>query len=166
MIFDIGGYCASSNVLAGTVGAQNLLSIENPAASGINVVVHKITVSGVQSVLSALVFSYHLGRTTALPTGGTTLTAQKRNTNSVNATAIVRTGPTATAAAGQIWAMAPPLILGITLSGVSPFFHQDALDNLDEALILAPGEGLLVSADGNLTTWSHTVGVWWGESSR
>jgi hypothetical protein len=165
---DIGYYLASSNVIGGSVNPQNLLSIENPTGSTVNVVVKRITVSGVQSALSALVFSYHVGRTTAKPTAGTVLTAQQRNSADAAPTAVVRTGPTATAAAGQCWALSPQLILGLTLSGVSPFFDLPAYESANdgEAILLAPGEGMLVSVDGNLATWNHTVRVFWGESNR
>lgn len=161
---DLGHYFASSDAIAGSIlAAQNLLTIENPSSSGINVCVDKIEVHGILSVLSLLVFQYKVGRTTALPSGGTTLTAQAGDT-AMSPTAIVKTGSTATLAAGYIWTASPSIM--VTGVGQSVAYNAVAYNNPNVPIMLAPGEALLIQVDISLTTWTHYVNIHWCEGIR
>lgn len=154
------GACISA--VAGTVAAQNLASIENPAASGKTVYVRRIKVSASATAAAAVNFQYLLGRTTATPTGGTAQTSGKLLSSSGAAVAIIRLSPTATAAAGPFWAAA-----GMVLQSQSYYPTEykawDSTQDVDDITLVA-GEGLLVSAGGNDTDLSHTVSFFWGEA--
>jgi hypothetical protein len=160
----LGAYrCGSSAFVAGLASAQNLLSIENPSASGVTVAIKRVEIQGVfaSTTASATAFLYHVGRTTAIPSAGTALTAQKHQTTDAAPKAIVRTAPTATAATGDLWTTAPgtgssnsPAMLPV------PLFAES---RESDDLLLAAGEALLVRADTNTTNWRHSVDVSWEE---
>lgn len=169
----IGSYCASTNLVTGSGSAQNIASIENPTASVKTVIIKRLTLGGVVNAVSSTAFLYKVGRTTGVPSSGTTLTIQKRDSNDPTASAIVRSGPTATAAGGSIWVGSPGIVLGTgilgngaAIAGTNPYFTT--LDSTLEIndIILAPGEGLLFTADANSTSWVHFSTFWWQEVSR
>lgn len=160
----LGVYGAATLQIAGTVAAQNLLSIENPVASGKVVYVRRITISGMATASVAVNYQYLLGRTTAVPTGGTTLTAQKRQTADAAAAAIVRQAPTATAAAGSIWAGSGFLSSASATIPAGQLSAWDSVGNENDDIVLAAGEGLLVSAGGNATNARHSIALVWEET--
>ena len=157
----MGEYYFATTGITGAISAQNLLTIENPSGSTVNVLVTHIRVRSVLTVLSTTVYAHKIGRTTAVPTGGSTQTAQKQISSDSSPTAIVRTGgPTASFATGLIMASSPGL--AITAAGV--FIPTITELTPDHPILLAPGEGLLVGAEANLTTWTHFVSVAWQEN--
>lgn len=157
-------YFASTSQIVGSAVAQNLLTIENPSGSNVDIFINRIFVNGVLGSNSAVVFLYRINRTSALPTGGTTLTETNRNTADVSATAVVRQAPTATAAGGTLWSNAP----GVSFIpvGVSNTNNIETFNPRDEdaEIALLPGEALLVSAQANSTSWTHWVNIYWSEA--
>jgi hypothetical protein len=169
MAWNKGAYFAASGAITGNVGpgTQNLLSIHNPNGSAINVVIKKITVQGILTTISTLLFSYTMARTTgALPNGGTTIIGARRRTTEPAASAIVISGPTATAGAVLYASYTPGFILGAVLSGASaPQPIQLIESDEDSFIVLESNQGLVVQAGANLTTWTHFVGIEWTEST-
>jgi hypothetical protein len=162
---DLGTYFASSGAITGSAGAQNLLSIENPSASGVILLINRASIQGILTALSGLVFTYSMSRTTAIPSGGTVITSVKRRALDATAQGIVRVGPTATAVAGVFASFTPGVVLGITLSGTSapvPIEFNSGDDN--SAIVLDEGEGIVIQAGANLVTWSHFVSIQWEEN--
>jgi hypothetical protein len=160
----LGAYRCGSGQIAGAASTQNLLSIENPTGSGKTVAVKRIEVQGPTVTVSlTLKFLYLVGRTTGLPTVGTTLTAQKRATADATAVAVVRQGPTATAATGNMWSGTGEQLF--TAVGSGNAFQNIAFGESRESddVLLAPGEGLLVRAETNNTGYFHSVDVSWEE---
>lgn len=158
----VGMYGAATGLVAGSAGAQNIASIENPAASGKIVYVKLVKVSAAAGTTASNVFQYAFGRTTATPSAGTTLTAQKHDSNDASPVAIVRSGPTATAAAGALWAGIGPIFQAAGSLNVPEKIAWDSRRD-DENIVLAAGEGLLLSAGANDTDWSHSVSFSWEE---
>lgn len=155
----LGSYRVGTNH-SGATAAANLVSLENPAASGKTVSIGRvyITVSSVAATTAHA--NIHLGRTTALPSGGTTQTIQKDRTADSVASAIVRSAPTATAATGSM------RITTIGWGGANP--NSPSILELIEAaqppIILAVGEALLVRTDGaNDADYRFTVNWAWRE---
>lgn len=160
----VGANGSASGAIAGTAGAQNLMSIENPVGSTVNVYIKRVVVSVVSNAAATTKYQYTLGRTTAVPTGGTILGIQKKRTSFATAQAITRQAPTATAVAGSIWTSAGMVsaanstVLPQLLEAVNP---QEEIDDI----VLAPGEGLLVAATGNDTDITHSVSMTWQEGT-
>lgn len=158
-------YFASTSKIAGSVSAQNLLTIENPLGSTVDVFINRIFVNGVLDSTSSIVFLYKISRTTAVPTSGTILTEANRNLADVAASAIVREGSTATAAAGYFWANSPGLTTNrgpTNVNNIESFSPREE----EAEIVLAPGEGLLVSAQANATSWTHWVNIFWAEADN
>jgi len=156
-----GAYAAATGIIIGTVGAQNLMSIENPAASGKNVFIKRIRVSinaGNTARADALV---HVGRTTAVPTGGTVLTAQKMATSFGAAVGIIRSIPTATAATGDIDTTMIPITENNTTRPVFSWTWQPMYEL--EEITLAAGEGVLVRVDASDVDLNFNISVLWQE---
>lgn len=166
-----GIYAATSGAVGGSVSAQTLLTIENPLGSGARVAVRRASVAGVLSGSSVLVFSYRVGRTTGLPSGGTTVTSQRFDSTAVAPVAVVRRGPTATAAAGDMWsgAPAPAILIGLPITAITvgPVFRESAFSTEDEneAVLLVPGEALVARVEANAPAWAHTVNFTWSEAT-
>lgn len=163
-----GSFFCASNLIGGSSSAQNLITLENPADSNLQYIVKRVLVQGVVNAASTTPFLYHLKRTTALPTGGTTLTAQKRLTSDADPTAVVRQIPTVTGATGNIWVGSPGVVLSGGLLGgpVSvPITLAEIVktDLEDDSPMLAPGEAFLVSVDANTSSWNHYVILYWLE---
>jgi hypothetical protein len=158
-----GSYYCGTGRIAGSAAAQNLASIENPAASGKTVYVKRSNVQGQVAVVSIVLFDYLFGRTAALPTLGTVLTSQKQSSSAPAPVAIVRSAPTAAAAAGNLWSVTA----GNNGAAPGPFAPQllEALSEKRETddIVLAAGEALLMRAEANLATWSHQVNFAWDE---
>lgn len=161
-------HSAMSAFQAGAASAQNLLSIENPTGSTITVYVKRAQFMGIgNGANNVSTFPlYQLTRTTAVPTGGTTQTAQKRRTTDATPQAIVRTGPTATAASGLLWAGSPGFPQQGNRSGTAPI-QIEALRGLheDDDITLAAGEAILFLVTTNDTNWQHLAMVSWQEGS-
>jgi hypothetical protein len=118
-------------------------------------VVNSITVTGTNTALSTTQFLYHVGRTTSLPTGGTSLTAQQVASSYPVTNTVVLSAPTATASSGDLWtAQGEPLI-----TAVGQFLPVVATYQAN--IVLAPGESLLVRADANGASWKHSVVFSW-----
>lgn len=150
--------------ITGAASAQSLLSIENPTGSGRTVAVKRIEIQGqfASATASTTAFLYTVARTTAIPSAGTALVAQKHQTTDAAAAAIVRTGPTATAATGVLWSVGPGVAnANDPASGLQMPVFAEARESDD--LILAPGEAVLVAAAANTTSWRHSVDVSWEE---
>lgn len=157
----MGEYYYSTTGVAGAISAQNLLTIENPSASTVSVVVTHVRIRSVLTILSLTVFAHKIGRTTALPTGGTTQTAQKQISSDPTASAIIRTAsPTASFATGLIMA-GPP---GLSITAAGTFIPTMTELTPDHPIMLAPGEALLIGTEANLTTWTHFISIAWTES--
>jgi len=159
----VGAYGCGTGVIAGTVAAQNLVSIENPVASGKTVYVKRFHITAVGVAAASTSYRYTLGRTTAVPTAGTVLTAQQRATADAAPVAIVRSVPTATAATGSYWSGAGVLS---AVNATMPLAELEALRELRESddIVLAAGEGLLLIAEANDTDLRHTAAICWEEA--
>lgn len=158
-----GRYGASIARLTGSAAAQNIASIENPAASGKVLYVRRIKVSASATAAAIVNFQIRLGRTTAVPTGGTTQTAQQRATADAAAVGIIRSGPTATAATGNLWAAAGPSFQNNPTVYASEISAWDSQSLEEEDIVLAAGEGLLLFAEANDVDFNLTVSFSWGE---
>lgn len=164
-------YFASTDLITGAVAAQNLLTIENPiiatpppSTPAVNVVIHRVTARGICAAISTTAFLYRLRRTTTIPSGGVVLTAQKRRSADPAPQAVLRLAATATGAAGTIAAEAA----GFVITAAGQFLPPDsdlmgAVQPDHRCIILAPGEGLLISADINTVDWSHWAEIEWHE---
>jgi hypothetical protein len=160
-----GAYSAATALIAGTAGVQNLASIENPVASGRTVFVTRVQLMGVSNSTANAKFLYRVGRSSGVPTGGSTLGIQEHRLAGDSPVAIARSGPTATAATGDMWVGTP----GVFTTGTPATpVALDAFRGFRETddITLAAGEGLLVRADGNDTDWSHSVVFSWQEGAE
>jgi hypothetical protein len=170
-----GQYAASSFRTFGTAATpQNIFTIENPAASGKKIAVKKLEFVVDMTVLLATVSpSVKLSRSTALPTGGTALTAVKWNTTDATVAGICRGG---TASDGGV-ATAITATAGATITSqfvdrlhTAAGFVQHREYTLlfelakDDPFILQPGEALLVQGVlANAATTHFAVNVIWEE---
>lgn len=162
-------FFAATGLIAGAASIQNLLSIENPAPAGkqqgpLTVIIRQVSPRVVANAAAATPFLVHWGRTTGLPTVGTVLTAQKRLTSDAAPQAIVRQAPTATPAAGDMGVTIPGAFVtaaGWSAPGCDDFVPPYEPDT--QLVVLAPGEGVVVWADANSTSWFHSVRVMWHE---
>lgn len=155
-------YYYATGPVAGSANAQNIVSIANPAASTARVAVTRVVVNGVLTVASLTAAVYRVGRTTGEPASGSTQTPTKQLTSQDDPQAVIRTGPTATMG-GLIWSSSPGVILALG-AGAFPITMEQTESPIGGPLVvLAPGEGLLVAADANLTTWTHYVSMTWTE---
>lgn len=163
----IGEYGVATALITGAASAQNLLSIENPVGSGVQVIVKKMTVGGVVNAVATTIFLYRMGRNNTFPTGGTTVTATKRETDDPSPVAIVRSAP-AGSITNTMWSAAPGVVLG-TLAATAVSFVPNVLcainsDSDTQDIVLQPGEALILLADTNTTGWRHYVTVGWQEA--
>jgi hypothetical protein len=162
----VGEYYFGSALIIGTILTQNLISLENPSGSGRNLYLNRIIVNGTLNSVFSTPFIYSLTRTTGLPTGGTIQSSQKRNTLDGAPVGIVRVSPTATAASGTIWTASP----GVRAGGVGggSFFQaikeSIATFNEQKEIVIAPGEGLLITAGPNSIDWRHWANLHWNET--
>lgn len=159
-------FLATSGGITGSVAAQNLLSIENPVGNTWNVFVKNINAQGAVVALSAAVFSYKASRTTGAPSGGISITAFSK-VSSATATAVLRSAPTATAAGGALSSVNAGTLLGLAASGSFTPAQLGMFDTeeTDDAIMLAPGEALLVHAEANSADWTHYVNIEWAEEA-
>lgn len=139
------------------------MSIENPASSEQLVYINKATLKGTTSAQSAILFMYHLGRTTAMPTGGTLASIQKSRSTIEPGQAIVRVAPSATAASGDKWTDS----YGPFSTGIIPLPLSDCINSRgeDDDEILEPGEALLFWIDANAITFKHWANIRWQEGT-
>lgn len=161
----IGQFACSINLLTGAATPQNLFSIENPAASGRSVIIKRLAVDGVANATATVVFLYRVGRTNGLPSGGTTQSAQKSQSNNPSPVAVIRSSPSGSLAAGSMWVYSPGVVATLVGSIVPNIDH--AVDSELEVndVVLFPGEGLIIKADANTTAWSHFGWVVWQEAT-
>jgi len=144
-------FWAATGPIAGSIAAQNLLSLTNPAAGTKTVLPLRLWVSA--GVVAAVGFSYAAGRTSGPSTAGTVLTAGLGD-SALAASGIVRLGPTATMGAGLIWSGSP---------GLTGQLVQLVPVDFDRELQLNAGQSLLVMASANDLTLTHFVSVSWCE---
>ena len=163
---DIGLFYASTGIITGSLSAQNLLSLQNPSASGVRIGVKNIRIHGIVTALSTGVFSYSFSRTSGAPSGGSTLSSVKKFTSSAAATGVARSSPTATATGGAVKTSLPGALL--TAVGVfTPVVHMLYESDSDENdIVLDENESLVVQAGANLLTWSHVVDIEWRENTK
>jgi hypothetical protein len=158
-----GSYYAGSNLIPGSAATQNLFSIGNPIGSSVSIRVYRMDVRGNTTSNSSTAFLYKLRRTSGLPSGGTILSSVNRESSDPAASGIIRSAPTATATGGSLWSAAGGTYsnnAGLSLSNV----HQGLMVNFERnEFVLAPGEGLVVTADANTINWTHVVNVAWNE---
>jgi hypothetical protein len=171
------GLYALSNfrTVGDTNATQNILTIENPAASTINIAVRGLFVeTDSTAVLTSVAPQMKLSRTTGLPTGGTVLVASKFQTSYASPQAIVR-GATASDGGG---ATAITATAGATLwskfidrlhTAVGWLTHPgygmlpDVGADLRQ-IILVPGEALLVQSVTAMAATTHVnVNISWLE---
>lgn len=156
----MGEYFFATTGITGAISAQNLLTIENPSGSTVNVLVTNIKIHSALSILSTSIFAHKVGRSTAVPTGGSTQTAQKQMSSDPTPTGIIRTSsPTATFTTGLIMSGTP----GIALTAAGIFIPRVTEINKDHPILLAPNEGLIIGVEANLITWTHFVSIAWAE---
>lgn len=157
----MGEYYFATTGITGAISAQNLLTIENPSGSAVNVLITNIRIHSALSILSTSVFSHKIGRSTAVPSGGSTQTAQKQLSSDSSPTAIIRTNsPTATFATGLIMSGTP----GIAITAAGIFIPRVTEITNDHPILLVPNEGLIVGVEVNLITWTHFVSIAWTEN--
>lgn len=160
----VGRYGASAPRIVGSASSQNLASIENPAASGKTIYIRRIKVSASCTAAAVVNYQLRLHRTTATPTGGTTQTSQKHATSDAAPVGIIRSGPTATAAAGTSWAAAGPSFQNNPTVYASEIAAWDSQGLEQDDFVLAAGEGFLLLAEANDVDINFTVSFFWGES--
>jgi hypothetical protein len=124
-----------------------------------------------RAVGASSAFLYRLRRPTTAPpfAGGTTIAAQRTRTSDPAAVAIVRSEPTTVfayaSATEAVWKGSAGLLL--TLAGAAIPSVEEALridaDGMG-VILLAPGEGIVFSADGNDAAWRHWGAFTWDES--
>lgn len=115
------------------------------------------SVHGVVTGLFSSAFGYSVSRTTSTPTGGSAISPFKRLSSDPAPIAVFRASPTATAAAGPAKTRSPGVLLGLSVTGsfvCPPFDLLLALREVD-AVVLAPGDGLLIHAAANSAGWTH-----------
>ena len=153
---------------------HNLFSIWNPAASGKNLAIKRITLQLDHTTLLATVLHIITSHPTAQPTGGTALTATKFNaayaasiTELKGATASdggAATAITATAGAIRVWQQ-----YGQRPHTLAGWFTTDDLFMIpenchDNPIIIAPGDGLLINTVMAATTGAfYVLNCWWEE---
>jgi len=149
-------------------GTQNIMTIENPAASLINIAIRQLAVMSDSTVaLTSVAQQIQLSRPTGLPTGGTALTAVKYQTSYASPTAIVRGGTASdgggataiTATAGAtIWQQ----MIDRPHTSVGWMTHPnynlipDVGADLRQ-IILVPGEALLVQGVTSIPNTTHVI---------
>jgi hypothetical protein len=176
------GTAAAFRTLGNAASPQNLFSIENGAGSGVIVGVSKLSIEMASTVANlAVPCEFKTSRSTALPTGGTTLTKVAVDTSLTSVSSVVLRGATASdgGAATAITATAGAMMwhqyanLGWTLVGQ---YLPDDYNMLPEDVAnvdwftLRAGEAFLVqcvnvTAGNNLATNHYSVKVAWFEYS-
>lgn len=160
----IGEYGAATALIPGVASSQNLFSIENPVGSGKGVVVKKMIVGGVVAATATTIFLYRMGRNNSFPTGGSTVTATKRESDDPNPIAVVRSGPTGSVT-NTMWCNSPGVLVtaaGAFVSSVPAIIDSD---NDFNDVLLSSGEAVIVIADTNTTNWRHFGYVYWQETT-
>jgi hypothetical protein len=165
-VADLGKYFTATGPIGGSVSAQNLLSLENPVGSGINVLVHKIRAHGVVTAISTGNVEYRLSRTTALPSSGTVLTPMKRLGAEPANVAVARSGPTATSTTNYAKRISAGLLITAVGQLEPQIVEMFQADEEQYAIRLAPNTAILVDASANLAAWSHYVEIEWTEVSQ
>lgn len=155
----LGSYrCATVHV--GATAAAKLVSFENPAASGKVMSIIRLYVTTTAVAATTAHANIIMGRTTALPSGGTTQTIQKNRTSDAAASAIVRVAPTTTEAAGSL--RATTIGWGGT-ANVAPGFIE-MIEGDTPPLVLVAGEAISLRTDGaNDADYRFTVNFLWRE---
>jgi hypothetical protein len=159
----VGSYYAATNLITGAAVIQNLASLENPIGSGIKIRVSRVDVRGTSNAASGTAFLYKVRRTTGLPTGGTIISSVKRDSSFGSANGIVRTGPTATSAAGAIFSGSPGTLANSYGNSANGIREAININFERDELVLSSGEGFVVTADANTISWSHIVNFIWSE---
>ena len=170
----VGEYTGTSFRTVGLASnPHNLLTLWNPATSGRNVALKRLTVQLDHTTLLATVLAMISSHPTGEPSGGTVLAATKFEA-AYPAAALVLRGATAsdgggataiTATAGvRVWtqfAQRPHTLAG--------WFTTDDLflipeRSFDRPIILAPGDGLLINTVMNASIGAfYILNCWWEE---
>lgn len=160
----VGSYFAGSALLGGSGAEQNLLSLYNPSASGVDLHVTSVNVGGVANDTAETIFLYRLRRVGAAPAGGALLIIAKAETVHPSPLAVVRSNPVVAPGPANLWVGSPGVVLSTLLNGTAgivptgPAFSHPSPD-----LILRPDEALVVTADANDVDWQHFVSIAWDE---
>lgn len=155
--------CAAAASITGSGSAQNLMSIENPSDSTIIIRVRTFQLRGVWTgALAGSSYLYKVGRTTGMPSAGTTLTVTGFDSLNATSVAVVRSAPTATLS-DTLWSyqQAPAMS---AVGDFQPAIGEPSLmDPTGADFVLRPGEGILGMADANATGWHHSFALTWIE---
>jgi hypothetical protein len=160
--------CSTFRTVGVAAGTQNIMTIENPSASLVNVAIRHLTISSDSTAALATVSQqFQLSRATGLPSNGTTLTAVKYQTSYSSPNAVVRGGTASdgggataiTATAGtvafQVFADRQQTAAGF-ISHPSYSLIPDVGADLRQ-FILVPGEALLVQGVTSIPSTTHIV---------
>ena len=170
-----GRYAASTFRTIGVASnPHNIFSLENPVASGRGVYIRSLVLYADHTSLLATTVTVRAGRTTALPTGGTALTAARVRSSYGAPSAIARganasDGGGATAITATLGPAAWSLFLARphTLAGWMGNLGQPMLPEyakMNAPFSLAAGEGLVIAALQNATTGAvYHANVCWEE---
>lgn len=170
----VGNYTVTTfRTLGLTTQPHNLFSIWNPAASGKNLAIKRITVQLDHTTLLATNLHLVSSHPTAEPSGGTALTPTKFDATYAAAIATLL-GATASdggaattiiATAGtRVWAQIgqrPHTLVGWFTSDDLFMIPEQCCDN---PIIIVPGDGLLVNTVSVATAGAHSmINCWWEE---
>lgn len=168
--------CSTFRTLGTATTPQNIATIENPAASTVNIAIKRFTIQTDSSAALATVSpSIKVSIPSALPTGGTVIPAVKFNSTYPSAVAVIRGGTASdggvataiTATAGNS-AWTQLVDRQQTAAGFVTHTDNSLLPQLidTEPFILLPGESLLVQGVlANAATTHFLVNVCWEEYS-
>lgn len=158
-----GRYFATTGIINGSNSSQLLMTLENPAGSGVTMYLTFVDVNGLASVGNyPNPFLYRVSRMIGLPTGGTVLAEEQRSTSEGPSLGIARQTPTGTGSAGNFWVDTAGSIRN---SRPNRPKSQRAFetDVEDKEIIIQEGEAIGVFANANANQWRHFVSIRWNE---
>lgn len=159
----VGRYLCGTPLVTGAALVQNVVTIENPVGSGRSIYIDSVDINGLSATNFTTPFLYRIARSTGVPTGGTIVSSQGVKSSYPAAVAIVRTLPTVTAAAGNLWVGSP----GVNNTGAQANRPKETTSFVvsedDKEILLASGEALIMIADVNSTNWRHYANIRWSE---
>jgi len=170
-----GEYTASSFRTMGlTTNPHNIFTIENPSGSGRILGIKRMTIQVIQTALQITTIpNFKTSRLASLPTGGTSISAVKFDTNNSAPVAIVRGATASDGGVATVINASPGVTIWqqyssklITAAGFT-FAPDDSLLPqyiYDKPYILRTGESLLVRLEvNNIATAHYIVQVAWKE---
>lgn len=166
---EVGSYQARIEVLPTTLPAgTTYFAMRNAAGSGKLALVNSIMINtGFAGAAAVSRSIFEIVRfSSATPTGGTQITAGKKNTNSDPDSAVtdIRFAPAGLTTTGVVFSTDPIALIGVA--------NQLTVGNnmemiLTEPIILAPGEGLAFRANGAIVAGAAVLGaIGWYERAE